>query len=50
MRILHGFLGPPTDAGNSQASLLNDGDGNLYGTATPGGASSEWGTFFPVKR
>jgi uncharacterized repeat protein (TIGR03803 family) len=45
--ILHSFAGSPSDGANPVASLIIDGNGNLYGTTANGGAKNR-GTVFEV--
>jgi|HubBroStandDraft_6_1064221.scaffolds.fasta_scaffold42519_2 uncharacterized repeat protein (TIGR03803 family) len=45
--VLYGFLGYPTDGGNSYGDLIQDSDGNLYGTTYYGG-SDDHGTIFKI--
>jgi len=42
---LHSFDGYPTDAASSVAPLVQDIDGDLYGTTTWGGTSSACGSY-----
>jgi uncharacterized repeat protein (TIGR03803 family) len=45
--ILHAFTGGPDDGGAPYSGLIEDGAGNLYGTATAC-ASGCWGTVFEL--
>jgi uncharacterized repeat protein (TIGR03803 family) len=45
-KVLWNFTGG-SDGGGPYASLIADGEGNLYGTTTIGGAFS-WGTVFEL--
>ncbi len=38
--VLHRFNGPPNDGANPYGNLLMDGEGNLYGTTSAGGSST----------
>jgi uncharacterized repeat protein (TIGR03803 family) len=46
--VLHSFSPSTSDGSSPWAALLLDGDGNLYGTTSRGGASN-WGTVFTLK-
>jgi uncharacterized repeat protein (TIGR03803 family) len=47
LTVLHSFKGPP-DGASPSASLIMDGQGNLYGTTTNGGESYSAGTVFEL--
>jgi uncharacterized repeat protein (TIGR03803 family) len=46
--ILHKFKGPPGDGQSPQGELIQDGNGNLYGTTFYGGPLENSGTIFRV--
>ena len=46
-KVLHAFLGGPTDGQTPQGTLLNDGHDNLFGTTQQGGANGG-GTIFEL--
>jgi uncharacterized repeat protein (TIGR03803 family) len=57
LTTLHSFAGSPTDGGAPTAALVQDGDGNFYGTTTVGGANNTGpcapggcGTVFKITR
>lgn len=47
-KVLHTFKGATTDGADSTASLVMDSAGNLYGTASSGGAHSNGGIAFKL--
>jgi uncharacterized repeat protein (TIGR03803 family) len=47
LTVLHSFKGPP-DGQSPEASLLMDGEGDLYGTTADGGESYNAGTVFEL--
>lgn len=46
-KVLHGFLGAPSDGVLPNGGLVIDASGNLYGTTTSGGATNQ-GTVFEI--
>jgi uncharacterized repeat protein (TIGR03803 family) len=44
--VLHNFAGGASDGANPSAGLIMDAAGNLYGTTSSGGGSSNFGTVF----
>ena len=49
LRTLHSFDGYPTDGAKPYAPLVQDSDGNFYGT-TAGGGASGYATVFKITR
>lgn len=48
MKTLHGFAGSPTDGARSEARMVRDPFGNLYGTTTYGTSDSSLGCSDPT--
>ncbi len=46
--VLHNFAGVPGDGANPDAGVILDGQGNLYGTTSMGGATLNLGTIFKL--